>query len=124
MSKNKGIIRKYAQLLYQVAVKEDDTNQISSQLHIIKSILKSAPELNQLLITRRVQVQDKIIMLKNILGDKISDIGMDLMVLLIENGHMMLFGEVIKHFDYLQDKDSKVIKVQIITYLMLPDDEP
>ncbi len=123
MSKNKDIIKKYAQLLYQVAVKEDDLNQISAHLHSIKSILKSVPALNQLLITRRVQVQDKIIMLKNILGDKISDIEMDLMVLLMENGHMMLFGEVIKRFDYLQDKDTEVIKVQITSSSRLSDNE-
>ena len=123
MSKNKGIIRKYAQLLYKVAVKEDDINQTSVHLQNIKSILKSVPELNQLLITRRVQVQDKIIMLKNILGDKISDIEMDLMVLLMENGHMMLLGEVVKRFDYLKDKDSEIIKVQITSSSRLSDDE-
>ena len=123
MSKNKGIIRKYAQLLYQVAVKEDDINQLSDYLHSIRSILKSVPELNQLFITRRVQVQDKMIMLKNILGDKISDIVMDLMVLLMENGHMMLFGEVVKRFDYLKDKDSEIIKVQITSSSRLSDDE-
>ena len=123
MSKNKDIIKKYAQLLYQVAVKEDDINQISDYLHSIRSILKSVPELNQLFITRRVQVQDKMIMLKNILGDKISDIVMDLMVLLMENGHMMLLGEVVKRFDYLKDKDSEIIKVQITSSTRLPDDE-
>jgi len=83
MSKNKGIIKKYAQALFKVVVKEDDINQVSDRLNSIRSILKSVPELNQLFITRRVQVQDKMIMLKNILGDKISDIEMDLMVLLI-----------------------------------------
>ena len=123
MSKNKGIIKKYAQLLYQVTVKEDDINQVSDYLHSIRSILKSVPELNQLFITRRVQVQDKMIMLKNILGDKISDIVMDLMVLLMENGHMMLLGEVVKRFDYLKDKDSEIIKVQITSSSRLSDDE-
>ena len=123
MSENKGIINKYAQLLYQVAVKEDDINQISDCLNSIRSILKYVPELNQLFITRRVQVQDKMIMLKNILGDKISDIVMDLMVLLMENGHMMLLGEVVKRFDYLKDKDSEIIKVQITSSSRLSDDE-
>ena len=123
MSKNKGIIRKYAQLLYQVAVKEDDINQISAHLHSIRNILKSVPELNQLLITHRVGAHNKMTILNNILGDKISDIEMDLMVLLMENGHMMLFGEVIKRFDYLQDKDSEVIKVQITSSSRLSDDE-
>jgi len=123
MSKNKGIIKKYAQALFKVVVKEDDINQVSDRLNSIRSILKSVPELNQLFITRRVQVQDKMIMLKNILGDKISDIVMDLMVLLMENGHMMLFGEVVKRFDYLQDKDSEVIKVQITSSSRLSDDE-
>ena len=123
MSINKGIIKKYTQALFKVAVKENDINQISDRLHNIRSILKSVPELNQLLITRRVQVQDKINMLKNILGDNISNIEMDLMVLLMENGHMMLFGEVVKRFDYLLDKESKVVKVQITSSSILSDDE-
>ena len=123
MSINKGIIKKYAQALYKVAVKENDINQISTRLHSIRNILKSVPALSQLLSTRRVQVKDKMIILKNILGDKISDIEMDLMVLLIENGHIMLFGEVIKRFDYLLDKNSEVIKVQITSSVKLSDDE-
>ena len=68
-------------------------------------------------------IKDKITILKNILGDKISDIEMDLMVLLMENGHMMLFGEVVKRFDYLKDKDSEIIKVQITSSSRLSDDE-
>ena len=123
MAINKGIIKKYTQALFKVAVKENDINQISDRLHNIRSILKSVPELNQLLITRRVQVQDKINMLKNILGDNISNIEMDLMVLLMENGHMMLFGEVVKRFDYLLEKESKVVKVQITSSSILSDDE-
>ena len=123
MSKNKGIIKKYAQALFKVVVKEDDINQVSDRLNSIRSILESVPELNQLFITRRVQVQDKMNMLKNILGDKISDIVMDLMVLLMENGHMMLFREVVKRFDYLKDKDSEIIKVQITSSSILSDDE-
>ena len=123
MSINKGIIKKYTQALFKVVVKENDINQVSDRLHNIRSILKSVPELNQLLITRRVQVQDKINMLKNILGDNISNIEMDLMVLLMENGHMMLFGEVVKRFYYLKDKDSEIIKVQITSSSRLSDDE-
>ena len=123
MSINKGIIKKYTQALFKVVVKENDINQVSDRLHNIRSILKSVPELNQLLITRRVQVQDKINMLKNILGDNISNIEMDLMVLLMENGHMMLFGEVVKRFDYLLEKESKLVKVHITSSSILSDDE-
>ena len=123
MSKNKRIITKYAQGLYKVALKEEDVTQFSVRLHSIMNILKSVPELNQLFITRRVQIEDKMVMLKNILGDKISGIEMDLIVLLTENGHMLLYGEVLERFDYLIDKDSKIIKVQITSSTRLPDDE-
>jgi len=123
MSINKGIIKKYAQGLYKVALKEENVTQISVRLHSIKNILKSVPELNQLFITRRVQIEDKMVMLKNILGDKISGIEMDLIVLLIENGHMLLYGEILKRFDYLLDKKSEITKVQITSSTRLPDDE-
>ena len=123
MSINKGIIKKYAQGLYKFALKEENVAQFSVRLHSIKNILKSVPELNQLFITRRVQTEDKVVMLKNILGDKISGIEMDLIVLLIENGHMLLYREVLERFDYLIDKDSKIIKVQITSTTRLPDDE-
>ena len=120
---NKGIIKKYTQALYAVAVKEDDLNQISASLHSIRSILKYVPELNQLLITRRVPSKEKTIILKNILGDKLSNIEMDLMVVLVENGHMILLGEVIKHFDHLLDRDSEIIKVQITSSSSLSNEE-
>ena len=123
MSINKGIIKKYAQGLYKVALKEENVTQVSVRLHSIKNILKSVPQLNQLFITRRVQIEDKMVMLKNILGDKISDIEMDLIVLLIENGHMLLYRDVLDCFDYLIDKESKIIKVQITSSTRLPDDE-
>ena len=123
MSKNKRIIVKYAQGLYKVALTEENITQISVRLHSIKNILKLVPELNQLFITRRVQIEDKMVMLKNILGDKISGIEMDLIVLLIENGHMLLYGEILKRFDYLLDKESEIIKVQITSSTRLPDDE-
>ena len=123
MSKNKGIIKKYAQGLYKVALKEENVTQFSVRLHSIMNILKSVPELNQLFITRRVQIEDKMVMLKNILGDKISGIEMDLIVLLIENGHMLLYGEILKRFDYLLDKKSEITKVQITSSTRLPDDE-
>ena len=123
MSKNKGIIKKYAQGLYKVALTEENVTQISVRLHILKDILKSVPELNQLFITRRIQIEDKLIMLKNILDDKISDIEMDLLVLLMENGHMLLYGKVLERFDYLLDKDSEIIKVQITSSTRLSDDE-
>ena len=123
MSINKGIIKKYAQGLYKVALKEEKVTQISVCLHSIKNILKSVPELNQLFITRRVQIEDKMVMLKNILGDKISGIEMDLIVLLIENGHMLLYEEILKRFDYLLDKNSQVIKVRITSSARLSDDE-
>ena len=123
MSNNKRIITKYAQGLYKVALKEDNVTQFSVRLHSIMNILKSVPELNQLFITRRVQIEDKMVMLKNILGDKISGIEMDLIVLLIENGHMLLYGEILKRFDYLLDKKSEITQVQITSSTRLPDDE-
>ena len=123
MSKNKGIIKKYAQGLYKVALKEENVTQFSVRLHSIMNILKSVPELNQLFITRRVQIEDKMAILKNILGDKISGIEMDLIVLLIENGHMLLYGDVLERFDYLIDKESEIIKVQITSSTRLPDNE-
>ncbi len=123
MSINKGIIKKYTQALYKVAVKEDDINQVSARLHSLRNILNSISELNQLLLTRRVGVQDKITILTNIFGNKISDIEIDLMVLLMKNGHVMLLGEIVKHFDYLLDKDSEIIKVLITSSSKISDGE-
>ena len=123
MPLNKGIIKKYAQAAYKIAVKEQDANKISVRLHNVRNILKSVPELNQLLITRRVSVQDKTAIFKNILDNKISDIEIDLIGLLIENGYMSLFSEVVKYFDYILEKNSEIIKVQITSSTNLLDNE-
>jgi len=41
----------------------------------------------------------------------------------MENGHMLLFEEVVKRFDYLKDRDSKTMKVQITSSSILSEDE-
>jgi F-type H+-transporting ATPase subunit delta len=41
----------------------------------------------------------------------------------MENGHVMLLGEIIKRFDYLLDKDSEVIKVLITSSSKISDGE-
>ena len=69
---NKGMTKKYARALYNVAVQQGDVKKVSERINYIVNVMKAVPELNQLLQTHQISADNKITILKNILHENIS----------------------------------------------------
>ena len=123
MTAKKGMVKKYAGALYNIAVQQEDVKEVSGRLNYMWAVLKAVPEFSQLLITRRVSAKNKLAILTNVLGDTISTLEKDLISRLLEDGHFLLFNEIVKRFDYLVEKDSNVVKVRITSPQVLPEEE-
>ena len=54
---------------------------------------------------------------------RISVLEKDLIFHLLEDGHFLLFNEIVKRFDYLVETDSNVVKVRITSPQVLPEEE-
>ena len=123
MAASQAMVKKYAGALYNIAVQKEDVKEVSGQLHYMRAVLKAVPEFSQLLITRRVNAKNKLAILTNVLGDKISTLEKDLISHLLEDGHFLLFVDIIKRFEYLVETDSSVIKVRITSHRQLGQEE-
>ena len=123
MTGKKGMVKKYAGALYNIAVQQEDVKEVSKRLKFISAVLKAVPELNQLLITRRVSSKNKFAILNKVLEGRISVLEKDLIFHLLEDGHFLLFNEIVKRFDYLVETDSNVVKVRITSPQVLPEEE-
>ena len=66
---NKGVTKKYARALYNVAVQKDDVKQVSNRINYIVNVMRTVPEFSQLLQTHQISDDDKITILKNILHE-------------------------------------------------------
>ena len=61
MTAKKGMVKKYAGALYNIAVQQEDVKEVSGRLNYIRAVLKAVPEFSQLLITRRVSAKNKLV---------------------------------------------------------------
>ena len=123
MTAKNGMVKKYAGALYNIAVQQEDVKAVSGRLNYMWAVLKAVPEFSQLLITRRVSANNKLAILTNVLGDKISTLEKDLISHLLEDGHFLLFVDIVKRFEYLVETDSSVIKVRITSHRQLGQEE-
>ena len=123
MSVSQAMVKKYAGALYNIAVQKEDVKEVSGRLNYMRAVLKAVPEFSQLLITRRVSAKNKLAILTNVLGDKISILEKDLISHLLEDGHFLLLVDIVKRFEYLVETDSSVIKVRITSHRQLGQEE-
>ena len=115
MSRNSAIVKKYADAVYKIATKEGHINEVNNSLNYLKSIFKSIPLINQVLITQQIKFQNKKIILENVFGNKISIIETELIFNLIEQGYFILFKQIVKRFSYLVSMNSDLIEINIIS---------
>ena len=74
MKNKKGMTKKYANALYNVAVQQENIKEVSNGINYIANAMKAVPEFSQLLQTHRISTENKINILKNVLKDTNSGI--------------------------------------------------
>jgi len=120
---NKGMAKKYARALYNVAVQQKDVKKVSHRVNYIVNVMKAIPELSQLLQTHQISADDKITILKNVLHDNVSSLELELVSDILKNNHILILGDIAKYFDYLVETDSNLINMTITSVNELSADE-
>ena len=110
---NKGVIKKYARALYNVATQQEDVKPVSNRINYIVNVIKTVPEFSQLLQTHQVTTINKINILKNVLKDNISSLEIELITDILEQNNILILSDIAKHFEYLVETDSNLVKMTI-----------
>ena len=110
---NKGMAKKYARALYNVAVQQEDVKKVSNRINYIANVMKAVPEFTQLLQTHRVSTENKINILKNVLKDNVSSLEIELISHVLEYNNILILPDIAKHFEYLVETDSNLVNMAI-----------
>ena len=120
---NKGMTKKYARALYNVAVQKKDVKEVSNRINYIVDVMQAVPEFSQLLQTHQVSTEDKITILKNVLKDNISSLEVELISDILEHNNILILSDIAKHFEYLVETDSNLVNMTITSAKELSAEE-
>ena len=82
-------------------------------LNLLARITKSIPEFNHVLFTKNVSKVDKKNILSTILNNRMDALAIELLIILIDNDEVQLFGDIANKYNQLINLDSKELDVTI-----------
>ena len=107
--------KKYAQAVFIVADETDQLTDTIQRLDILLNIYTSSPEFRLFLQSRRISPAEKMKILKKVFMDILSDLELELLNHLLEEGHIQLLVAVIKKFGFITQSVKTSLKVSIST---------
>ena len=107
--------KKYAQAVFIVADETDQLTDTIKRLDILLNIYTSSPEFRLFLQSRRISPAEKMKILKKVFMDILSDLELELLNHLLEEGHIQLLVAVIKKFGFITQSVKTSLKVSIST---------
>ena len=107
--------KKYAQAVFIVADETDQLTDTIQRMDILLNIYTSSPEFRLFLQSRRISPAEKMKILKKVFMDILSDLELELLNHLLEEGHIQLLVEVIKRFGFITQSVKTSLKVSIST---------
>ncbi len=106
-------LRQYVQSLYSAAAKLQQVHETEMRLNAILEIYKTIPAFKQLLITRRVQPENKLKILNTVLAGHITALETELISLLIKDGLLDKLVDIIHGYNRLAEADPSMVNVTI-----------
>ena len=108
-------VKKYAQAVFIVADETDQLTDTIQRMDILLNIYTSSPEFRLFLQSRRISPAEKMKILKKVFMDILSDLELELLNHLLEEGHIQLLVAVIKKFGFITQSVKTSLKVSIST---------
>ena len=108
-------VKKYAQAVFSVADKSENLSDTIRRLDILLTIYTSSPEFRLFLKSRRIVLAEKLKILKKVFMDILSDLELELLNHLLEDGYIHILETVIKRFRYIAETAKTSLKVSIST---------
>jgi F-type H+-transporting ATPase subunit delta len=121
--KNVRSIKRYAQALYSTAVETNQLHELSNRLNSILVILKHVPEFRLLLLTKRITESDKLSIINTVLASVTTEFEREFLTILIENGDVTSFEDIVKRFHFVCDSESDKVKVSVTTASAISADD-
>ena len=108
-------VKKYAQAVFAVADKSGQLTDTIQRLDIILNIYTSSQEFRLFLQSRRIAPSEKLKILQKVFMDILSDLELDLLHHLLEEGQINLLAAVCKRLSFIAESAKTTQKVCVST---------
>jgi len=113
---------RYAKALFELARDENKLEQIQADLNTLQEALYRSPDLQQVLESPIIPKGDKADLLNQLFRDRVSELTMRFLQLLVEKNRESLLGFIIQRFGELLDDYQGILRGKLISaYAFTPE---
>ena len=114
--------RKYSSILFDLAKEKNEVDETGECLKLLKEAYKVIPEFRSFLFSFKIDIEQKIKVLSNVIGDDFTDLLSKFMKTLIENKRQDLIPDISNSYSLRAMESKKQILVTAITHEKLSDE--
>ncbi|WP_054942297.1 F0F1 ATP synthase subunit delta [Paenibacillus ihuae] len=98
MSRSTVVAKRYAKALYSAAVEKGITLEVEEQLKAVVEVLHFDEEVKRFILAPRISQSDKLKVLRTVLQDKLSDVVLNTVEMLVERGRTDIFADLLEAY--------------------------
>ncbi len=118
-----AVAGRYAEALYEIAVRENLVNQLEAELLGVNSVLNETEALKKVITHPRITATEKKEVLANLFKDQISEIMMNFLGFVLDRQREPFLADITEYFTGLANKARNVSDVQVTSAVELTEEE-
>lgn len=115
------VVKRYATALFDISKEANALAQYEAEVKTIVKAIKETPDFIFVLQDIKVSKEEKISLIENIFGDKVSEAIVGLMVLMIRKSRASSILEVLEAFLEMVKAEAGIIKATVTSAVKLSD---
>lgn len=112
----------YGEALYEAAVEAGLADEVLEEGFAVLEIIKKQPELSAFMAAPTIAAYKKKNVLKNIFNDKISELLLNLIFILVDRRRTRVFPKIMRYYKVLHEREDGYVYGQIVSATPLTDD--
>jgi len=117
------LAKRYARALFELAIEKNQLEQMLAEMHQFADLLEQNKRLNAYFYSPEIEKDRKIEILQNLLQNKVSDLFLNFLFLIMRKGRENYYPEMTFEFDRLYDIHNNRLRVKIISAVPLSEAE-
>lgn len=115
----KAIARRYASAMFYAARENGLLDQVAADFQVVLRFLEQSPELRELLGHQRITMRHKKEIVRNLWQNRVSQLFLGFIELLIDKRRQNYFGEIAEAFQNLLRAERNIVVAEVKTALPL-----
>lgn len=118
-----AVAGRYAEALYDIAVRDNAVDRIEQELKSLEVILKESEDLQKVLFHPQITADDKKELLEKVFSGKISPVTANFLALLVDRRRETFFGDITAEFVKRANEGRNTVTASVTSAVELNDAE-